>query len=335
IGVVRVARHPKLLQIVNLPHFNYASMTQQDPQKMRYAQQQEVDSYVRAYRLQQQARRPVIPLKQSPKNPQVPTITNGETLKIHNVRGTLKQNLHSYPTGDKLSDQEMKVADPKYPTRSNNKFSNSDKSHKAESNHQKLTAVHSEEKVPKKNVAYEVGDKFLDQETDASDQRESRVYVGTEDLLNSAEYGAQYPANYLAKPMYVLANSQLQLDPKLFAQGLASYALPENHQLRAEGFETASKSDLEALNALLGKAPTDQLHGLNHLLDQQVQNLQEPFPALPEKQAFVDFKELAPQSEALVGLKDLVQNQQIVGLNDLVQNQQIIGLKDLVQNQQI
>lgn len=264
---IRVTRYPKFYHIPDPPIFDYRKVVQQDRQRLRYAQQQQqVDSYVQAYQNEHQARRASKTRQETKQvnliSPAARAKTAYDTRSKSENSSSRQINFNYFPVEADIgiSDQykQKKVVDPKTPQRSpSNKFLISDNSRELQSiGHQnkKLSSSGQPEKVP----SYQVSEGIADQEPEASNYREAKVYIGNQDLS----------PNYLAKPTYVFADPQLNIDPKLLMQGL-TYSLPENHQLTSEGFHPASQSDIEALNSLLGKSPNAQLQGLNELLEQQ------------------------------------------------------------------
>lgn len=266
---LRVIRYPKFYHISDPPIFDYRKITQQDRQTMRYAQQQQVDSYIKAYQQEHQARR-ASKTRQDTK--QVNLISPaGRAKTAYDTRSKSENpssrqiNFNYFPVDVDIgiSDQykQKKVVDPKTTQISpSNKFLTGDNSRELQSTgnqNKKLSSSGPAEKVP----SYQVSEGIMDQESEASNYREA--YIGNDDLLKST-----LSPNYLAKPTYVFADPQLNIDPKILMQGL-SYSLPENHQLTSEGFHPATQSDIEALNSLLGKSPNAQLQGLNELLEQQ------------------------------------------------------------------
>lgn len=200
---VRVVRHPAKNQRNEFRPFNFKTAYQQDPQKIRYAQQQQVDSYVRAY--QQQLRQ-----------------ANGQESR---------RNPKSRKIEGKIVEKEV------FPRE-----------------YYKEPKRGSGEKVKKSVNGYQVFEDG-DLEVQPSDKREIRLYLGQEDLINAL----QTRPTHVAKPMYIFDSPDIIV-------GTKNYETPHNQEYVVSNSYNVGKTDIDALNSLIGKSPVLQLQGLNHLL---------------------------------------------------------------------
>lgn len=208
---IRVPRHPSKQREYFKPQFNFKNAFQQDPQKIRYAKQQQIDSYLRAYYQQ---------LKEAIRDEYSRT---PKSQKIDEILPNTDKNIESIVISDTFG--QKKVVDIKNLQRVIPKPPRS-------------VDTNPKEKAIKKFKTYQVSEDIYDQEVQPSQKREARIYYGHQvnpSLINLGPH-------YLPKPRY---------------------------SLNTNGF--VGKAEIDALSSLIGKSPSIQLQGLNHLLASQIQ----------------------------------------------------------------
>lgn len=178
---IRLPRHPvQSVRSENHP-FNFKSARQQDPQKLRYARQQQVDSYLRAYhqqlRLKESAPKESVPKESVPKEQR--RTPKSRRVETHRENYGSRHVVDSLPT---ISDQygHRKVVDAKTGQRAAPTGQSPKNSHRGSVTHlrQNVTRTKTEKVTKPPKSSYQVSEEPFDQEGQGSQKREARIYVG-------------------------------------------------------------------------------------------------------------------------------------------------------------
>lgn len=296
---IRVARHPtKQSNDFNKP-FIFQNAHQQDPQKLRYARQQQVDNYMRSYYQRHRqstessrtSKARKLEIQREKGEPFVPSIQIDYPLPIAAQQVQLQQD-------------QRKVAPVKSNQRSNLQRPETTR-----------TTSRPDKAERKSLLSYQVSENY-DQEVQPSQKRVGTVYVGQEELLKSLQYpylsnAHALPPQYTVEtktytPTYTLpalSHSNAETLPALsHSNALSAATLSHN----AATYGTVKKSELEALNSLIGKPATLQLQGLHQLLGQG-QHYAYAYPVQEEAK-----KEYTPITEQVVDIANTQSKPNIV-----------------------